>query len=264
MCVFSLFSYKGEKSLLILFYERYKEFRVYTPEQVEKKKRWGKTTTTRVILTSEWRHCTPRNREIHVEDLNMVGSVVSPGPTIKMLDLGDHHPVRKLLHAAWWYAAIPWHLWIGVSTIPRAKNLLCRSVSGINHHYEPGPMNPPLWPSTSKLFLFHDSPDKIKDWETPSSLAKTKTQRKKVQIVSLKSGFQISFCFCHIMKKMKKGKSSGWQNHYLVWVMVVGMDGVNGFCFPMPLSWMLWWDWHFGDLPWNEDYYCSWPFSTLH
>ena len=32
MCVFSLFSYKGEKSLLILFYERYKEFRVYTPE----------------------------------------------------------------------------------------------------------------------------------------------------------------------------------------------------------------------------------------
>ena len=192
----------------------------------------------------------------------MVGSVVSPGPTIKMLDLGDHHPVRKLLHAAWWYAAIPWHLWIGVSTIPRAKNLLCRSVSGINHHYEPGPMNPPLWPSTSKLFLFHDSPDEIKDWETPSSSAKTKTQRKKVQIVSLKSEFQISFCFCHIMKKMKK--SSGWQNHYLVWVMVVGMDGVNGFCFPMPLSWMLWWDWHFGDLPWNEDYYCSWPFSTLH
>ena len=105
----------------------------------------------------------PWNREIHVEDLNMVGSVVSPGPTIKMLDLGDHHPVRKLLHAAWWYAAIPWHLWIGVSTIPRAKNLLCRSVSGINHHYEPGPMNPPLWPSTSKLFLFHDSPDEIKD-----------------------------------------------------------------------------------------------------
>ena len=79
------------------------------------------------------------------------------GSTIKMLDLGDDHPVRKLLHAAW-CAAIPWHLWIGVSTIPRAKNLLCRSVSGINHHYEPGPMNPPLWPSTSKLFLFHDSP----------------------------------------------------------------------------------------------------------
>ena len=147
----------------------------------------------------------------------MVGSVVSPGPTIKMLDLGDDHPVRKLLHAAWWYAAIPWHLWIGVSTIPRAKNLLCRSVSGINHHYEPGPMNPPLWPSTSKLFLFHDSPDEIKDWETPSASAKTKTQRKKVQIVSLKSEFQISFCFCHIMKMKKGKKSGGWQNHYLVW-----------------------------------------------
>ena len=108
------------------------------------------------------------------------------GSTIKMLDLGDDHPVRKLLHAAW-CAAIPWHLWIGVSTIPRAKNLLCRSVSGINHHYEPGPMNPPLWPSTSKLFLFHDSPRilllmKLKIGKLLQQ--KGKLKRKKVQIVS--------------------------------------------------------------------------------
>ena len=157
------------------------------------------------------------------------------GSTIKMLDLGDDHPVRKLLHAAW-CAAIPWHLWIGVSTIPRAKNLLCRSVSGINHHYEPGPMNPPLWPSTSKLFLFHDSPppDEIKDWETPSTKRKTQKKESPNCIFNSSPNLKSHFVFAtswrwRRVRRVVVGKTIIWY----------GMDdGVNGFCFPMPLPLM--------------------------
>ena len=185
------------------------------------------------------------------------------GSTIKMLDLGDDHPVRKLLHAAW-CAAIPWHLWIGVSTIPRAKNLLCRSVSYINHHYEPGPWIHLYDPQHQNFSFSRGAPwDEIRDWKTPSSgrLGKILHLEKEKSKLYLCWDFKSHFVFVpHLQHIMKKSKSGGWPNHYLVW-----WYGVNGFCFPMLFSsWMLWWDWHFGDLPWNEDYYCSWPFSTLH
>ena len=161
--------------------------------------------------------------------------------------------------------AIPWHLWIGVSTIPRAKNLLCRSVSYINHHYEPGPWIHLYDPQHQNFSFSRGAPwDEIRDWKTPSSgrLGKILHLEKEKSKLYLCWDFKSHFVFAphlqHIMKK--KSKSGGWPNHYLVW-----WYGVNGFCFPMLFSsWMLWWDWHFGDLPWNEDYYCRRPFSTLH